>query len=546
MSVASSESEIGGRPRGWAGLGRVDPLAVAVVVLVLCGLFQLRTCVKLVRSDQENLAGEEYNVVYSTQRLMSEGVLYSDPARPPFAVTQYGPLFYLVGRASARLAGLSADDPLGITRLLRGISLTFLLAQCAIVGVILRRHVGASRRVVLLAAVALLVFQTPWCLTARPDSMEVLLVTASTLLGLEAIRAESPRGQTAWLASALVCGVLAILAKQSGFIAGLIVLPPALVVLGWRRTLLACLLASIASALLAASALLPLGPAIRANVVGGVDNGLDPRAAIQSAYVPYLRAMAAPAAGALVASIGLLLAARRPTPSDRAAASLAWGALVSLAVAAALALKYGSALNYFNVFNSFVVLTIGSALATTPALEAAGWRAFVAAYLALFLPAKAYNDLNTSIRAGRSYAECAEVARRLCEQLGTAPGGPMFFSQDPRLDCLIHDRAAAPGKLVLAILYRRGVVDYSDFARATRDGTIRYCVTFDEKPADLKASFDELSVSQTLPPDPTRPSFLGASFEGFRPLFRVGPHTVYESPQNGNRAGSSESGRRSP
>jgi hypothetical protein len=499
----------------------------------------------LVRADYSNLAGEEYNVVYSLERLIGEGVLYADPVRPPFAVVQYGPLYYWAGRGLAGLAGLRAGDPLAITRWLRGLSFACLLTQVAVVAIILRRHLAASWHVVVAACVALLVFQTPWCLAARPDSLENLLVIASTLLALEALRGVEGGRPTAWLAAALVCGALAILTKQSGFVAGFIILPPALVVLGLRRTAVACAVAAAVAAPLAAALLLASGPAIRENVIGGVDNGISARAAIQSAYVPYFRLMAAPAAGAILAAIAALTA-RRPGPAGRAAAAVGWGTLAALGLGAFLALKYGSAINYFNIFNAFIVLSTGAFLAAYSASGTRALRGLVALFLILFVPAEAYSDLNTRPNPPRPYAECTEVAARLRELLGTAPGGPMFFSQDPRIDCLIPDRAAAPGKLVSAILYRRGVADYSGFARAVKDGTVRYCVTLDDRPADLAESFARFARGETLEADPDRPTFLGASFEGFRLLFRVGPHAVYESPQSGNRDGSSATGRRSP
>jgi hypothetical protein len=532
-------------PARWFSALSLDPLLPAAVVLAVCGLVQLRTCAILVLADYSNLAGEEYNVVYSLERLIGEGILYTAPTRPPFAVVQYGPLYYWAGRGLAGLAGLHAGDALAITRMLRGLSFACLLAQIGAVAVILRRHLGAPWRVVVIAVVTLLAFQTPWCLSGRPDSLEAFLMIASTLLGLEAVRGVERGRPAAWLAAALVCGTLAILTKQSGFVAGLIVLPPALVALGLRRTIIACAAAAVVAAAAAAALLLASGPAIRENVIGGVDNGISLRAAVLSAYMPYFRFMAAPAAGAILAAI-TALAARRPGPDGRAAAAVGWGTLVVLTLAMLLALKYGAASNYFNGFNAFIVLSIGAFLAASPASGTRAPRGLVALFLILFLPAKACYDLNTRPTPTRPYAECAEVAGRLRELLGTGPGGPMFFSQDPRLDCLLPDRAAAPGKLVSAILYRRGVADYSDFARAVRDGTVRYCVTLDDRPAGLVESFARFARGETLEPDPDRPVFLGASFEGFRPLFRVGPHAVYESPQSGNRAGSSDAGRRSP
>ncbi len=308
MGAAGQAQPPGGSPR----LGRVDPLVLAAIVLAGFALFQLRTCVKLVTGDEANLVGEEPNVVYALERFLGEGVLYTDPGRPPFSAVQYGPLYFLVGGAAARLTGLRADDPLPITHLLRWISFACLLAQVAFVATILRRHLGASWPATILAGVCVLVWQTPWCLAARPDSLETLLVIASTLLGLEALRAVEGGRPTAWLAAALVCGVLAILTKQSGFVAGLVVLPPALAVLGWRRTALACAATTILSAALAAAILLPWGPAVAANLIGAVKNGVSVRAAIQSTYAPYLRLMAAPTAAALGAGAAARAAARRP------------------------------------------------------------------------------------------------------------------------------------------------------------------------------------------------------------------------------------------
>ena len=209
---------------------------------------------------------------------------------------------------------------------------------------------------------------------------------------------------------------------------------------------------------------------------------------------------------------------RPPTrdPAGRAAAAIGWGTLTAVGVAVPLALKYGAGVNYFNLSNNFAVMVVGSLAVIAPAGGGRAWRTFAALYLVLFLPAKAYDDLNSRPREPRPYAECTEIARRLRELLGTGPDGPMFFSQDPRLDCLIPDRAAAQAKLVSAILYRRGVVDYSGFAlgpsptgpsaTASRTTTSRLrpgCVVPTGSPA-----------ARRLDGDPTRPTFLGARSRG--------------------------------
>ncbi len=553
MTADPSETEVAGRPRRWPLPSRIDPLTLGAIVLAGCALIQLRTCAKLVGSDQSNLAGEEYNVVFATERFMTEGVLYADPAEPPFAITAYGPLYYLIGRLAIAAAGLRAGDALGITRALRSVSFAALLMQVATVAFLLRRHVAAPWKLVIAAGVSVLVWQTPWCLAARPDSTETLLVLAATGLFLEAVRdADRGRRATAWLAASLVCGTLAILAKQTGFVAGLIVLPPAVALLGWRRTAAACAIATVPAAALVAGLVLPFGPSPRANLIDWVKNGTAFRTAVQVAYAPYLRWMAAPLAGALVAS-WVLLRGWRDGPRGRAGAVIGWGALIVPAVATRVALNYGSAINYYNASNLFLALSVAAFLALSPQPPGSRRDAFVALYLVLFLPAKMYNDLNSSIAVSRPYGECAEVARRLRALLDAAPPGARFFSQDPRLDCLIPDRCLVPQKLGAAIVESRRPGYFAPFVRAVRDGVARYCITLDDYPVDLVDSFRHFQLENLGITDPDRPAFLGASFEGFRPLFRVGPHTIYaapgvaeQGPQNGNRAGSSDSGRRSP
>ena len=189
------------RPERRPVLAGIDPLLVAAIVLPLLGLFEIRTCVKLVLVDQADLVGEEYNVVYGLERLIGEGVLYTDPARLPFAAIQYNPLYYWIARglaAIARRAGRRRG--LGLTQLLRGISFASLLAQVALVMVILRRHLGAAWRVAVVAGVALLIFQPPRGVAAAGFGSRSRLVVASTLLRLEAARAGSSPGPSGFLA----------------------------------------------------------------------------------------------------------------------------------------------------------------------------------------------------------------------------------------------------------------------------------------------------------------------------------------------------------
>ena len=146
----------------------------------------------------------------------------------------------------------------------------------------------------------------------------------------------------------------------------------------------------------------------------------------------------------------------------------------------------------------------------------------------------------TTSTLGDRYRDCDEVARRLRDELDDDPEGTLFFSTDPRLDVLLPDRCALPQKLVAAIMHRRGVVDYSDFARSVAVGRVKYCVTYtpDRPSQDLAGAVRAFAVAQhDVDPGPGRAAFVGASFDRFRPLFRVGAFTVYAGPRGADRAG---------
>jgi hypothetical protein len=514
---------------------RIDPLVVAAVLLALCGLVHLRTCAKLVRVDRDDIGGEEFNVVYSFERLLRDGVLYTDPARPPFAVTQYSPCYYLACRAVASIVGSRPDDALGIMRIMRSVSFACLILQGMAVAFILRRHFAAPLSALVIAFVSVLIIQTPWAVAVRPDSMETLLIGVSALLGLESFARRDRGGSIAWLAAGLFCGTAAILTKQSAFSAGVILLPAALATLGFRRVLYACLVAGVPSAILAGSVLLTLGPAVKQNLIDGVNNGISLAAALHATYIPYFSTNAAPVAAALLASTAFLLRRRR-TVGTPASGLISWAVLCSLGLALGLGLKEGSAINYFLTSNLFVIVIVLVYVLRSPAADTSDWRPLLALYLLLALPTKSYLDLNTYATEMRPYRDCEEVTRRLRLELDRAPGTALFFSQDQRLDCLIPDRAVVPQKLVASYLYRRKVFDFSGFSDTVRAGAVRYCVTFGDEPDDLVGSFRRFNASKGLSPDPLRPTFLGASFEGYHLLFRVGPHAVFVA--EGEPAGS--------
>lgn len=87
---------------------KLDHLVTYFILLVFGSFFFLRLIIVL--SYNTDLAGIEQNVVYSIQMLMDKGRLYTSPAKIPFSITQYTPLYYYLCSVTTKIAGYSPDD----------------------------------------------------------------------------------------------------------------------------------------------------------------------------------------------------------------------------------------------------------------------------------------------------------------------------------------------------------------------------------------------------------------------------------------------------
>ena len=74
----------------------------------------------LVSAYAPELGGIESNVIYTLQRILDGYPLYVDPAAPPYAITQYTPLYYYLCWGVGRLAGVDAANVHHVYVLSRG------------------------------------------------------------------------------------------------------------------------------------------------------------------------------------------------------------------------------------------------------------------------------------------------------------------------------------------------------------------------------------------------------------------------------------------
>ena len=94
----------------------------------------------------------ENSVIYSVQRMLAGFPLYADPEQPPYAITQYSPIYYQLLYGLARVFNITPDDPLSIYKISRSVSLVFNLAFSGTLALIATRIFEFRKSVALMIA----------------------------------------------------------------------------------------------------------------------------------------------------------------------------------------------------------------------------------------------------------------------------------------------------------------------------------------------------------------------------------------------------------
>jgi hypothetical protein len=465
-------------------------------------------------SDVPGFGGEEANVVFTVQQRVAGGPLYADPSKPPFTITQYAPLFYLVSASLARAGGIDASDPGGITLVCRLVSLGAALAVAGLV-------VGVARRlkvplaVGLLVAAFCLVSSVPWHFLARPDALTSFFLVLSIYLVLGVDPARPMRAHLA-AAAAVLAAFLAAATKQSGVQALGLVLLYLLLARAWKQ---------LATALLSAAALVGLllalidplqnwlGPALKENLIDGVRNGLDPIAALERTFAPFFRQFAFLVALAALAGLASLRKGTPPAPRF-----LALAALLLLGFACSTGLKAGSCINYFVDF--VIVASLAAAVYCCRRPEAAEAEvpglgravpALALGFVLFFLPVTAVDQFDRhcyaySLPRGlrpdprRQFGASANVARFLRERLDGRPDTFVLTGECFCVGTQLFPYTVVPQPRIARLSHELKVVDYGEFRACVAGGKVGYLVTrAGTKPAPfLGASFDDYHLVREL------------------------------------------------
>ena len=344
-----------------------------LLIVLFFGLASAALNFKFATSGALDIRGVEPNVVYSIETSLLGLPLYRDVMSPPYAVTQYSPLYYLLYEAAARALSLEPGpqyaDILTLGRLL---SFGALLALSALVFRFTQR-LGADRVTACLSAVLVLNLSTPWFVLARPDALCAFFAVGG-LASLVCASSAPSGGMKAFVFAAVggACCWLSLLTKQTGVI--FILTGAVMALLMDRKRLATGYISGLVLAALISFLVATLGFGVtRAdmllfyrNAFGGVQNGISLEMAYIKVYdlalTRYAIFFAFP-----IACMAAIASQRDQASPPLKMLLVAFG--FSLSFGLVTAIKNGSAIHYLNEPMIIGLLLTVATLANAPVMQ---------------------------------------------------------------------------------------------------------------------------------------------------------------------------------
>jgi len=468
-------------------------------------------------SDVPHIRGAEVNVIFTIQKVLSGGPLYTDPADFPFDIAQYTPLYYLLAATILRCLGVAPFDAESVTTVCRLLSSCLTCLLLILAYRLLTRKLGVRSTISIMACAFILITTAPWYFLARPDSCMSLCMLTSWYFLLKTDR-KNKEYSFVFLSASITFGILATFAKQNGLQALAVILVFFLIKRDWRNMRISLCVLTLLFIPVVVLVKYFFGPAMLENIIGGADNGISIYNAIHKPYK------------IIFGNFSLLIALTCMTACSWLRQKVLFQevllgtTLVFLfAFATVTALKVGSAENYYNEF--IVMASIGVAylfasrekLRRDSASDPYRLEKIMALYLLIFLPfwtgGQIYDYwyrfskpawLKPQKRYSFSaYANIVDFVRKEAEQHGQIK----ILSFESAINNLLPAYAVVPQKEIAALSYQRRVIDYSRFRNYVRAGRIKFLI---------------------IKKDEQMAGFLGANFDQFRHIHDIDAYAIYE------------------
>lgn len=292
-----------------------------------------------------DLFGVENNVAYALQRFLAGYPLYPDPESPPYAITQYSPLYYYFTYAFGKIFQVDPDNVYHVYLLNRTCSLFFNLLFAGIVYVTAKHAFNLKTQLSL--SIGIISFATLYPVNARPDSLYefLFLLTLFVLFLFVKYRSEKKANYLLLILCFLISAT--IFAKQSGIVIIAILLFFLIFILSdYKRAAIS--FGYLAFFIFSFSWMFSDDGwhAFYQNVVRGLDNGIDFEWFQQAILFDYFFTPW----GLLINSVGLYASFQLITNNDMGKKVWGYSILASFLFALLTALKFGSTKVYFVEF----------------------------------------------------------------------------------------------------------------------------------------------------------------------------------------------------
>lgn len=449
--------------------------AIAVSVGALLALYVFFRIAGIYNWDPE-MGGWEANVVLAVQKMMIGQPLYQDPAKAPFEVVQYMPVYFQLCAGLGKLLHLDPLEPRQVFVLGRWLSLLFNLSTAALLLLLLRRFM-VPFTLALVMAVGLL-FSLHRTAFARPDSLYLLLAAASlAAYMLFAARVSDKWGRNGLWLSALA-GCAAFFTKQSAMI---VLAVPAFHLLFvmrdirsalWFGTVCGAVLSAGLAYLVVHYGALPL----KENVVTGLRNGVSDDLL---EHVFYASGYATVLPLELLAGVLVAYLLRSADPLHKA---LAWALVLTFGFAVITGLKTGSRINYFHEHFFVLYFSLGLMASRLPADRDGGfWTALIVGLVLSHTMVRLWEIPKDVVfrdrNAGRpAYENARAITSYLKKERGLREGEHVFVRERGWPEHFLIGHSVLNEKDVVWHSPEQ-LYDYSAFHRAMDDGEVRFVIT---------------------------------------------------------------------
>jgi len=460
---------------------KITPEFIIKVAIWLVFGFFAGYSILLLYKHSPNVAGVENNTIYFIQRLLDGQTLYTDPELPPYAIAQYGPLYYYLSAGFSWLAGSGSADVTQLFFLNRLFSIILILSAAGVVSYNAYAVFKLSaERAILLYAIVCIFFEISTY--ARADSLSLLFICLSIHF-LTSYYQQNPKRLIDLILSACMAA-LAVFSKQSAVSVFIITSVWFLYKKELYRAFIystVCILALLTGVFLLYLRQ-PLSPVYK-NVILGINNGIN-----VSVYFNYIvhEFFARQGLTWILLSIPVVYLLGKSGETNRQyLAFLISGQFFFSSVAA---LKYGSSSNYFTEW--WVFLLAGTALCWPFFLETCKkihtWVLPAFILLLLFLRSTTLIQpvyMITALEQKKIRELTLKDEKKLVRLIRKRAGSDPFlvfnniFSPDSYLNNLLYKEAVVPqNDIVVLGTYFRNIFNYDHLRIQLVNGEIRFLV----------------------------------------------------------------------